>query len=93
MIFFDLASKPVVTVFSCLTLKSVAMVSPGLASKLVAMISPDLSSKLMVEGSPVWASKPIARFGDLSLKITTTVSWFVPQNQVDDGLSVTHQNR
>jgi hypothetical protein len=27
-------------------------------------------------------------FGDLELKITTTVSWFGPQNQVGFGLSV-----
>jgi hypothetical protein len=33
------------------------------------------------------------RFGDLGLKITTTVSWFGPQNQVGFGLSVTPQNR
>jgi hypothetical protein len=28
----------------------------------------------------------------LGLKITATVSWFVPQNQADFGLSVTPQN-
>jgi hypothetical protein len=33
------------------------------------------------------------RFGDLSLKITAAVSWFVPQNQAGDGLSVVPQNR
>jgi hypothetical protein len=27
-------------------------------------------------------------FGDLGIKITVAVSWFWPQNQVDDGLSV-----
>jgi hypothetical protein len=32
------------------------------------------------------------RFGDLSLKITAMFSWFEPQNQVGDGLSVTPQN-
>jgi hypothetical protein len=32
-------------------------------------------------------------FGDLGLKITATVSWFVPQNQVGFGLSVAPQNR
>jgi hypothetical protein len=32
------------------------------------------------------------RFDDLGLKITTTVSWFGPQNQVGDGLSITPQN-
>jgi hypothetical protein len=32
-------------------------------------------------------------FGDLSLKITVTVSWFEPQNQTGFGLSVVPQNR
>jgi hypothetical protein len=33
------------------------------------------------------------RFDDLGLKITATVSWFEPQNQVGDGLLVAPQNR
>jgi hypothetical protein len=33
------------------------------------------------------------RFGDLGLKITATVSWFGPQNQLDFGLLVVPQNR
>jgi hypothetical protein len=32
-------------------------------------------------------------FGDLGLKITMTVSWFGPQNQVGFSLSVAPQNR
>jgi hypothetical protein len=32
-------------------------------------------------------------FGDLGLKITATISWFGPQNQVGFGLSVAPQNR
>jgi hypothetical protein len=32
-------------------------------------------------------------FGDIDLKITTTVSWFGPQNQASFGLSVAPQNR
>jgi hypothetical protein len=32
-------------------------------------------------------------FGDLGLKITATVSWFGPQNQVGFGLSVAPQNQ
>jgi hypothetical protein len=38
----------------------------------------------------VWASKPrlTGQFGDLGLKITTTVCWFEPQNQVGWCLSV-----
>jgi hypothetical protein len=45
------------------------------------------------ESFPVWASKPWLWFGDLGLKITATVSWFVPPNQVGFGLSVAPQNR
>jgi hypothetical protein len=44
------------------------MVSPGLASKLVAGVS------------WFWSQNRQLRFGDLGLKITVTVSWFVPQN-------------
>jgi hypothetical protein len=32
------------------------------------------------------------RFGDLDLKITATVSYFMPQNQASFGLSVVSQN-
>jgi hypothetical protein len=46
-----------------------------------------------VKGFPVWASKPTARFGDLGRKITVTVSWFGPQNQVGFVLSIVPQNR
>jgi hypothetical protein len=50
-------------------------------------------------------SKPVAQvfqfgpqnrqlwFGDLGLKITATVSWFVPQNQAGFGLLVASQNQ
>jgi hypothetical protein len=47
----------------------------------------------VVEGFPVWASNRQLWFGDLGLKITATVSWFGPQNQVGFGLSVVPQNR
>jgi hypothetical protein len=47
----------------------------------------------VVEGFLIWASKLAALFGDLGLKITTTVSWFGPHNQVGFGLSVASQNR
>jgi hypothetical protein len=33
------------------------------------------------------------RFSDLDIKITETVSWFVPQNQVGYSFSVAAQNR
>jgi hypothetical protein len=48
-----------------------------------------LSLKIkVVEGFLVWASKLAASVGDLGLKITMTVSWFWPQNQVGFDLSV-----
>jgi hypothetical protein len=47
----------------------------------------------VVEGFLVWASKLAALVGDLSLKITMTVSWFGPQNQVGFDLSVAPQNQ
>jgi hypothetical protein len=45
-----------------------------------------------VEGFSVWASKAQLWFGDLGIKITTTVYWFGPQNQAGFVLSVTPQN-
>jgi hypothetical protein len=39
----------------------------------------------VVEGFPVWPQNRQFWFGDLGLKITTTVYWFVPQNQVGFG--------
>jgi hypothetical protein len=56
------------------------MVSPGLTSKPVAQVF-----QFGSQNGQLW-------FGDLSLKITATVSWFEPQNHVDDGLSVAPQN-
>jgi hypothetical protein len=47
-------------------------------------------------GSCGLASKSLAwvsRFGELTHKITTTDSWFGPQNQVGYGLSVVLQNQ
>jgi hypothetical protein len=69
------------------------MVFTGLASKLVVGFLvepqnqggrrfPDLGLKINSYG-----------FDDLDLKITTTVSWFGPQNQAGFGLSVAPQNR
>jgi hypothetical protein len=69
------------TVFAGLASKSVATVFCSLASKLMAMVSPGLGLETGSYG-----------FGDLGLKITPTVSWFVPQNQADFGLSVAPQN-
>jgi hypothetical protein len=52
-----------------------------------------LTLKLVVDDFLVWASKLHLWFDDLCLKITMTVSWFMPQNQVGYGLSVAPQNR
>jgi hypothetical protein len=83
----------------------VATVFSSLASKLVATVSPDLASKSVVGillqpqnqgggGFPGLGLKTGSyEFGDLGLKITATVSWFVPQNQASFGLSVAPQNR
>jgi hypothetical protein len=75
---FDL--KIVVTVFSGLTSKSVATVFSGLALKSVATVSPDLASKPVAQVSRFVPQNRQLRFDDLGLKITTMISWFVPQN-------------
>jgi hypothetical protein len=74
MIFSNLALKPVATVFSGLASKPVAIVSPGLALKSVV-------------GFLVEPQNRQLQFGDLGLKITAMVYWFVPQNH-RDGLLV-----
>jgi hypothetical protein len=56
-------------------------VSLGLASKLMAWIS-----RFMPQNRQ-------RRFGNLGLKITATVSWFEPQNQMDLDLSAALQNQ
>jgi hypothetical protein len=53
----------------------------GLASKSVARISRFVPQNRQL------------RFGDLAIKITATVSWFVPKNQTGFGLSVAPQNQ
>jgi hypothetical protein len=104
-VFAGLISKSVATVSSNLFSKPAATVSGGLASNPIATVSSGLASMPDATVSDGLASKPVAmisqfrpqnrqvRFGDLGLKITTTVSWFVPQNQADFGLSVVLQNR
>jgi hypothetical protein len=98
-----LTSKPVATVFARLASKPVATVFSSLASKLVVTVSPvwpqnwwwvswlSLKTKV-VEGFPIWPQNRQLWFGDLGLKITTTVSWFGLQNQAGFGLSVAPQN-
>jgi hypothetical protein len=85
--------KPVATVFSSLASKLVATVSLGLASKSVVgfLVQPQNQGG---GGFPGLGLKTDSyEFGDLGLKITATVSWFVPQNQAGFGLSVAPQNR
>jgi hypothetical protein len=77
------------------------MVFTGLASKPMVMISPGLTSKpaagFLVEpqnqgggGFPGLSLQTGSYgFGDLGFKITTTVSWFGPQNHAGFSLSVT----
>jgi hypothetical protein len=86
--------------FLSLAPKPRSTVSPGLASKPVVTVSLSLASKPVATIHVVLASKPLTRvfrfetqnrqvrFGDLAHKITATVSWFGPQNQVGGGLSV-----
>jgi hypothetical protein len=57
-----LASKPVATVSSGLSLKPAATVSGGLTSKPAATVFSSLSSKLVVTVSPGLASKPAVGF-------------------------------
>jgi hypothetical protein len=105
-VFAGLVSKPVATVSSGLASKPVATVSGGLASKPAVTIFSSLASKLVATVSPGLASKPswwrVFRVGsqnrqlwfvDLGIKITVTVFWFEPQNQMGFGLSVAPQNR
>ena len=92
MVSGGLASKPAATVFSAFASKPVATVFSSLSSKLVATVSPGLASKptdgFLVEPQ----NQGGGGFPGLGLKITTTVSWFGPQNQAGFGLSVVPQN-
>jgi hypothetical protein len=88
-----LASKPTATVFSGLALKPVTTVFSSLASKLVTTVSPGLTSK-QADGFLVELQhQGGGEFLGLGVKITATVSWFGPQNQVGFGLSVALQNQ
>jgi hypothetical protein len=57
-----------------------------LASKPVATIFFGLALKPMAQVSRFGPQNQKLWFGDLDLKITTMVSWFVPQNQTGFGL-------
>jgi hypothetical protein len=88
---FDL--KTIGIVFSGFASKSVATVFSGSASKPVVTVSPGLASKSVARVSQFGPRNRQLRFNDLGLKITVTVSCFVPQNQVGFDLSVAPQNR
>jgi hypothetical protein len=92
MVFAGLASKPVATVFSSLATKLVATVSLGLASKLAVgfLVEPQNQGGGWFPGLGLKISS--YGFGDLGLKITTTVSCFGPQNQEGFDFSVAPQN-
>jgi hypothetical protein len=92
MVFAGLASKPVATVSSGLASKPAVTVFTSLASKLVAMVFPGLASKPVVGFLVEPQNQGGGGFSDLGLKITVTVSWFGPQNQVSFGLSIAPQN-
>jgi hypothetical protein len=87
-----LASKPVAMVFAGLASTPVVTVFSSLASKLVTTVSPSLTSKLVVGFLVETQNHDGKGFPGLGLKITATVYWFGPQNQVCFGLSVAPQN-
>jgi hypothetical protein len=79
--FLGCASKPRSTVCVWFDIKITRTVFSCLTSKPVARIF-----RFGPQNRQLW-------FGELGLKITTMVSWFVQQNQACFGLSVAPQNR
>jgi hypothetical protein len=73
-------------------LKTTQTVFSGLASKPVVMVFSGLASKPVAQVFRFKLQNQQLRFGDLGIKITATVSWFVPQNQSGFGLLVAPQN-
>jgi hypothetical protein len=78
MISGGLSSKPAATVSSGLASKPDAMVSDSLALKPAATIFGGWTSKPVVTVFRFGPQNRWLRFGDLGLKITTTVSCFGP---------------
>jgi hypothetical protein len=91
--FLSCASKPRSTVCQWFGLKTTGTVFSGLASKPVTTVSLGLASKPVTRVSRFGPQNRQLRFGDSDLKITTTVSWFRPQNQAVYSLLVAPQNR
>jgi hypothetical protein len=73
--------------------KTTRMVSSSLASKPVVTVFSSLASKPGARVSRIGPQNRQLRFGDLGLKIITTVPCFGPQNQEGFSLSVAPQNR
>jgi hypothetical protein len=80
------------TVCEWFDLKTIQAVFSGLALKPVASVFSSLASKSAARVSRFGSQNRQVRFGDLSLNITVTVSWFGSQNQAGFGLSIVPQN-
>jgi hypothetical protein len=90
---------------SGLASKQLGQFISGLASKPLGWFVSGLASKPVGRFLPVWPQNRWQRvswfgpqnwqlqFGDLGLKITTTVSWFVTQNQVGYDFLVVLENQ
>jgi hypothetical protein len=78
--------------FQLFGLKTIGPVCESFGIKTTGMVCQWFGLKTTGIVSPGLASKPVAQFGDLGLKITATVSWFGPQNQLGYGLPVAPQN-
>jgi hypothetical protein len=95
MVFSGLASKLVATVCQWFSLKNNGTVFSILASNPVAtvfLVWPQNRWWLRVSRFGPQNRRQL-HFGDLGLKITATVSWFVSLNQMSDCLSVVPQNQ
>jgi hypothetical protein len=73
--------------------KTTRTVFSGLASKLVVTVFSGLALKSVVRVSQFEPQNRQLRVSDLDIKITATVSCFVPQNKAVFSLSVALQNR
>jgi hypothetical protein len=78
---------------SCLSSKPLGRFISGLASKPLKRFLPIWSQNRWQRVSRFESQNRQLRFGDLGLKITVTVSWLGPQNQVGCSLPITPQNR
>jgi hypothetical protein len=75
-------------VCQCFGLKTTGTVCEWFGLKTTQTVFSGLASKPVARVFRFGPKNQQLRFGDLRLKITTTVSWFELQNQADFGLSV-----